>query len=104
MFMTEAIASPLVSSIIGFALGVIIGWFLRGAANRKKLNVAGIVQTFVFFLIVVTWGVATINAATSGGSTPYPPLFLNVMFGTVVGSTFTNFKETMIELLNAFKK
>lgn len=88
---------PVWASVGGFLFGMVMGWVFRGLYDQgdetKKITMQGLIQVTVF----VIWTIATTRAAVT--DIDYPPLFLNVMFGAIVGSMNRNIGDWIIDLI-----
>lgn len=87
-------------SSCSFLAGVGTGWVLRAAMEEGRVNFDRVFQAIIFMLITIAWTASTIRAVVYGGEAT--PMILNIFFGAVVGSTAKGFKETLLEIINAF--
>lgn len=94
--------TPLWVSIATFFIGWSFGWFTRGAiaglSSERKVSLESIIQ----FSVVSIWIFATFRAAIFDA--PYPPLFVNLMFGAVAGSLNGKMGKGITEILKNFKR
>lgn len=94
---------PLWVAVATFFTGWCLGWFIRGWYNHaepnKKIKLEAVIQLTVFLL----WTLATARAVIYDG-VEYPPFFLNLFFGAVVGSMNRGLGEYLINLAKAITK
>lgn len=89
--------TPLWITILTFIFGWSLGWFMRGWYDHTsvdfQIKFEGLIQFTIFFL----WTIATTRAVLID-SVAYPPFFLNLMFGAIVGSMNRGLGEYIINL------
>ena len=94
--------SPAWVSVLTFALGWCAGWFFRGihdgTKNSRVLRLESIMQTCVVFI----WIIATARAALFDA--PYPPLFVNLIFGAVAGSLNKELGTSIVNFAKELRK
>ena len=76
---------PVWACVTAFICGAILGWVLRGVYAKSDRGVKIGIESVIQMTVFVIWATATSRAAIYDG-VEYPPLFLNVMFGAIVGS------------------
>lgn len=91
---------PLWVSIASFVAGWCCGWFMRGWYSAKGKGGAAGVEAVIQITVFLLWTVATGRAVLL--DVPYPPFFLNIFFGAIVGSMNRGLGEYLINLARAF--
>ncbi len=97
---------PLWSTIVTFAVGWCLGWFVRGiydgSSKEKRIGLEKIVQLCVVFL----W-IAAMSRAIFFDSFDYPPPEVSILFGAAAGTMNRQLGDQIVKVLKVlmpFKK
>lgn len=91
---------PLWACILTFFVGWCLGWFTRGLISTSSVKNRVRIEKFVQLIIIVLWVIAT-SRAVFLDNVEYPPTFLNLMFGAMVGSLNKDFGAQMVSYVSA---
>lgn len=94
---------PFWSAIAVFLVGILIGWVIRAKYDHSDVFGKIRLEAFIQVVVFILWTVATGRAVIYDG-VAYPPFFLNLFFGAVVGSLNKGFGEYLISLAKAITK
>jgi hypothetical protein len=94
---------PLWATMMLFFFGTVVGWFLREHYDHSSKPARGFLETLVQVTVLSLWALATARGVFVEGA-EYPPLFLNLVFGAVVGSMNKQIGEYLIKAITSFKK
>lgn len=93
---------PLWLAVATFVMGWCIGWFIRGWYDHSKSSIQMKMETIIQVTVFVLWTIATARAAVYDG-VAYPPFFLNLFFGAVVGSMNAKLGDYIISIAKVIK-